>query len=217
MTKVAVILAGCGFLDGAEIREVVITTLFLDKYNLNYDFFAPNKDQHHVVNHLTNQEAGESRNILVESARITRGKVKNIEELNTNDYNALILPGGFGVAKNFSNLAFEGSDLSLEPNIEKIINNFYDQKKAIAAMCISPAIVTKALQNKAKINVTLGNDSDNLINNLGGIHSNAKANEIIFDESNLIISTPAYMLDENLFQISLGIEQLINKLMEISK
>lgn len=214
--KFAVIFAGCGFLDGAEIREAVLTLLELENNRIEYDIFAPNVNQYHVVNHLTQTETQESRNILVESARIARGKIQDLSNLNAQYYSALIMTGGFGVAKNFSKLAFEGSKTDILPAIRNVISEFNNTKKPIGAICISPAIVAITLQDK-KPEITLGLES-NLLNDIGISNNSCNTNEIVFDSENLIVSTPAYMHDtDSLPNIHKGIKKLIIKLKEIAK
>lgn len=212
MKKVAVILAGCGHLDGSEIREAVITLLELDKHNADVTIFAPNTMQHHVVNHLTGKETNESRNILVEAARIARGKVHDLSELNSNNFDALVMPGGFGVAKNLATIAFEGAKGSVSPMVSKVINDFVAQNKPVGAICISPALVAKALNGKAPL-LTLG-PKNQMLNEMSAKEKICTASEIAYDTENNLVSCPAYMTDEKLSNIAQGIEKLITKVME---
>ena len=147
--KFAVILAGCGVFDGAEIHEATMTLYAIAKNNCTYEIFAPNIEQFHVVNHLTGQEMPESRNVLVESARIARGNIKPLSEFIADDFDAIILPGGFGVAKNLSDFAFKGADSSVLPDLQNALVSVYEQKKPIGALCISPAIVAKVFSGVA--------------------------------------------------------------------
>ncbi len=207
MTKIAIILSGCGYLDGAEIRESVLTLLALDKYGAETAIFAPDIPQADVIDHATGKVTGENRNVLTEAARIARGKIQSLDYLSANDFDALILPGGFGMANNLSNLATQGKDITVLPSVKRIIQQFYEQKKNIGAICISPAIVTAALE--ASITVTIGEDSENIITALGGTHQTCNAQEIHIDETNHIISTPAYMLSAPLHHIAEGIDKLV--------
>ena len=160
MKKVAVILAGCGYLDGAEIRESVLTYLALSKYkDIEIDTFAPNENQHHTVNHLIGEETKVQRNILEESARIARGKVSDLKELNESNYDALLLPGGFGVAKNLSKFAFKGSTGEINKFYAQNLRAFYNNKKPIGAICISPAVIALELGSE-NIEVTIGKDKE---------------------------------------------------------
>jgi enhancing lycopene biosynthesis protein 2 len=215
--KVAVILAGCGYLDGAEIRESVLSLLYLDENNADVKIFAPDKDQHHVINHLNGEEvANETRNVLIESARIARGDISPLSDLNASDFDALILPGGFGVAKNCSTLAFDGADMNIDEEYKKAINDFYDDKKPIGAICISPAILVASLKAKTKTKVTVGEEENNdLIESLGGTHTAKRTDDIEIDNDNNIVSTSAYMRDDaRISDVSKGIENLVKEILE---
>ena len=216
MKKIAVILSGCGYLDGAEIREAVISLLAIERNNAQYDAFAPDINQMHVVNHLNGkEESGQSRNVLVESARIMRGKVSDIKNLDVDKYDALVLPGGFGVAKNLSDLAIKGSEAQVNEDFKRITNEFIKQQKPIGAICISPAVLVAALKDQTSANVTIGDDGDNLIQALGGNHIKCATDEIAIDEKNKIISCSAYMRDDTIKNVASGIEKLIAKVIEI--
>ena len=156
MTKVAVVISGCGFLDGAEIFETVFTLLELDRNNADVKIFAPDENQHYVINHLTGEEMPEERNILVESARIARGRIQPLNKLNAKDFDALILPGGSGVVVNLSDLAFKNENGKVINGLQDIIVQFYKASKPIGAICISPAILALALKEYGKIKITLG-------------------------------------------------------------
>lgn len=214
MKKVAVILAGCGHLDGSEIREAVITLLELDKYNADVTVFAPDIEQHHVVNHLTGHETSEKRNVLVEAARIARGKVKDLKELDANNFDALVMPGGYGAAKNLANIAFEGSNGSVNQLVEKQINSFIAMSKPIGAICITPSLIAKIMQGKKPL-LTLG-PKNAMLTELQATEQVCTTNQIAFDEKYKIVSTPAYMTDARLSEVSNGISKLITKIMEIA-
>lgn len=215
MAKVAVLLSGCGFLDGAEIRESVITLLALDREGANVSIFAPDIPQAEVVNHLTGETTQEQRNVLVESARIARGNIRDITHLHADDFDALIVPGGFGVAKQFCNLATAGTDMTIAPEIAHIIKDFHSAKKPIGAICISPALVAGALSSSHPA-VTLGDDNDGLIAGLGGKHVPTQVDDITVDEQNKIISCAAYMQNAALKDIATGIEKLVKKVVALS-
>jgi enhancing lycopene biosynthesis protein 2 len=211
MKKIAVVLAGCGHLDGAEIREAVITLLELDKAGAVVQCFAPNINQMHVVNHLTGQEAGETRNVLVEAARIARGKIKDLKEARAADFDGLLLPGGFGAAKNLSDLAIKGKDATVIPEFKNLILEFLKARKPIGAICISPAILVAAVGKEIHPSVTIGEDNDGLIAGLGGVHIACATEDICFDEKNNIASCSAYMRDAPLAKIAEGIAKVVNK------
>ena len=211
--KVAVVLSGCGFLDGAEIRESVLSLLTLDQNNTEYDIFAPDLDQYHTINHLKSEEVSTKRNILEEASRIARGKIKPLRDLNPNDYQALVIPGGFGVAKNLCDFAFKGSGAEVLPAMKEIVISFHTNKKPIAAICIAPALIALCLGDK-QVEVTIGTDIETAseIEKTGAKHINKDVHEFHTDETNLITSTPAYMFDSaGLDQIQIGIKGCIEK------
>ncbi len=208
MKKFAVILSGCGVYDGTEIHEATMAILAICKKGYSYSLFAPDIFQHHVINHLNGQEMPEKRNVLVESARIARGNIKDLKELNVADFDALLLPGGFGAAKNWSDYAFKGENATLNTNIEKIIKDFHSARKPIGAMCIAPVLVAKALGN---VKVTIGSDKQtaNAIKLFGAIHQTTTVKEIVSDTANLVYSAPCYMLDTNIANVAEEAEKLV--------
>jgi len=218
MKKVAVVLAGSGYLDGAEIRESVITLLALDRAEAQVQCFAPDINQMHVVNHLTGEEVkGESRNVLVESARIARGNIKDLSQANVNDFDALILPGGFGAAKNLSDVAVKGADADVLPEFKELILSFLDAKKPIGAICISPAVVAAAVKGARKIEVTVGKDDGGLISGMGADHKSCDTTDICIDEAHLIVSCSAYMDDSaRIKDVATGIEKLVEKVISMT-
>ncbi len=215
MKKIAVILAGCGHLDGAQIRESVITLLELDKAGADFQCFAPDILQHHVVNHLTGQETTETRNVLVEAARIARGKIKPLSEARASDFAAIIMPGGGGAAKNLSDLAFAGAKAKVIPELKELLSQFLEEKKPIGAICISPAILVSAIADKISPMVTIGDDNDKLIESLGGKHKACATSDIIIDEKNKIVTCCAYMRDDPFKDIATGIAKLVKKIVEM--
>ena len=157
MAKVGVLLSGCGFLDGAEIHESVLTLLALDRAGAEIICMAPNIDQYHVIDHLTQEVADEKRNVLVESARIARGEIKDLKDVTSSDLDALILPGGFGAAKNLSDFAIKGTDATVNSEVKRILEEMVAAKKPVGAICIAPATLTKALSD-INPEVTIGTD-----------------------------------------------------------
>lgn len=214
--KVAVILSGCGVFDGAEIHESVLTALRLDQQGAQVTFFAPDIPQGHVINHLTGDEMPEQRNVLIESGRITRGKTLDVRELQAKDFDALILPGGFGVAKNLSNFASKGADCEVEENTLKAILQFKEAKKPIGLMCISPALSAKIFG--AGVTCTIGSDAGTAgaIEAMGGKHQNCSVDKIVIDEGNCLVTTPAYMLAQSISQAATGINALVDKVLEMA-
>lgn len=216
--KVAVILSGCGHLDGAEIRESVMSLLALSQHNADVTIFAPNVSQHHVINHLDSSVQDETRNILIEAARIARGEILSVELCDAQKFDALIMPGGFGVAKNFSSFAFDGPDCSVLPEIQRVMTEFHAHAKPIGAICIAPALVAKVLGDKA-VKVTIGKhpETAKAIEKTGAKHENCLVDQIVVDSHNKIVTTPAYMFDNaEMKDIFTGISQLVTQVLALS-
>jgi enhancing lycopene biosynthesis protein 2 len=213
MNKFAVILAGSGVYDGAEIHEAVLTLLSIKQQGGTYEVFAPNIDQYHVINHISGEEMPEKRNVLIESARIARGNIKDLKEFAAGDFDALLLPGGFGAAKNLSDFAFKGSDCVVNADVENAIKTIHSTGKPIGALCISPVIVSKVLDD-AK--VTIGQDQDTAsgVEQMGGKHVLASHGEVVVDDTNNVFSTPCYMLDASIDQVYTGTTNLVKLMME---
>lgn len=212
--KIAVVLSGCGVYDGAEIHEATLTMLAIARQGAEYQCFAPDVDQAHVVNHLTGQEMKETRNVLVESARIARGNIKPLADFNSADYDAIIFPGGFGVAKNLCSFAFDGADCKVNADAQKAIQAMHKAGKPIGALCISPVLITKILGN---VEVTIGNDKGTLeaVEQMGGHHKVTSHGEVVVDAANKVITTPCYMLDATIDQIADGAEKVIKTILSI--
>jgi enhancing lycopene biosynthesis protein 2 len=214
MKKFAVILAGCGVYDGAEIHEAVLTMLAVDKAGAIYQCFAPDIQQHHVVNHLTGAEMPDKRNVLTEAARIARGNIKPLTDFNSADFDALIFPGGFGAAKNLCNWALKGDQCSVNPDVEKAVISMYKAGKPIGAMCIAPVILAKIFQGTT---LTTGQDpaSGGFIEKMGNKSVITNHGEVIVDLDRKICTTPCYMLDASISQIAEGTEQLVQEMMKL--
>ena len=215
MKKIAVVLAGCGVYDGAEIHEATLTMLAISQQGASYQCFAPDIDQAHVVNHFTGQEMNESRNVLVESARIARGNIKALSEYSPADYDAIIFPGGFGVAKNLCTFAFDGPECSVNPEVEKAIRSTVVAEKPVGALCISPALIARVLVD---VEVTIGQDKGTAegIEAMGARHVQTTHGEIVLDEKYKVITTPCYMLDATISQIADGANNVVTKLLELA-
>ncbi len=211
--KIAVFLSGCGVFDGAEIHEATLTLYSIDRLGASYEIFAPDIDQHHVVNHLTGEAMNETRNVLLESARIARGNIKAAQEFDAKQFDALIFPGGFGVAKNLTSFAFDGADCSVNKTVEDAIKAMAKQKKPIGALCIAPALITKVLE---KVEVTIGNDEGTAkaIEAMGGKHINTKHGEVVHDTKYNVFTTPCYMLDASITDIANGTDNIVRAILE---
>ncbi|MFO7879634.1 MAG: isoprenoid biosynthesis glyoxalase ElbB [Bacteroidota bacterium] len=208
--KVAVILAGSGVYDGSEIHETSMAMYALAKNEISYQCFAPDIPQAHVINHLNGEEMKENRNVLIESARIARGEISELSELRETDYDAILIPGGFGAAKNLCDYAFKQDQMSVHTGVERVINIFHSAGKPIGAMCIAPVIIAKVLGAK----VTIGQDPETAksIESLGGKHENKEATDITIDEQNKVVTTPGYMLASNPYEIGEGAEAMVEAL-----
>ncbi len=213
MKKIAVILAGCGKADGSEIHEATMTLLAINQQGAAYQIFAPNIPQHDVVNHLTGETMDEKRNVLVEAARIARGNIKDLSEYKATDFDGLVIPGGFGAAKNLCTFAIEGENMNVNDEVKKVIRTTHKAHKPIGALCIAPVILAKVLQGSL---VTLGEDEGiaKIVANWSSKHKNTTHGEIIADEANKVVSTPCYMLDAQIKDIYNGATALVKKVLE---
>jgi len=214
MKRIAVILAGNGVFDGSEIHEVTMSLYAISKQGGVYEIFAPNIEQHHVINHLTGEEMNEKRNVLIESARIARGKIRDLNELNVSDFDALIVPGGFGVAKNLSDFAFKGTEMTVLKAFEDVLLEFVKQSKPIGALCISPAIIAKILE---EVTITIGNDNDTIIavEAMGAMHKITEHGEVVIDQKYKLATTPCYMLDATIAEIGDGAKNVVEAVFEM--
>ena len=218
--KIGVVLSGCGVYDGSEIHESVIVLLAIDRNGAQAVCMAPNVDQMHVVNHLTGEEvAGERRNVLVESARIARGEIKDISTIKVDDLDALVFPGGFGAAKNLCAMAVKGEDAEVHPEVIRLVKEFRNKQKPQAAVCIAPAMYAKIFEGDvAPPTLTIGNDKEwgQKIENLGSKHQDCTVQNIVTDKKNKIITSPAYMLGKTISEVAEGIEKAVKELIEMA-
>jgi enhancing lycopene biosynthesis protein 2 len=220
--KVAVLLAGCGHLNGAEVREAVLTLLALDQHGAIFQCIAPNANQHHVINHATGKVAeGQTRNILEEASRIARvGQCLDISQAAADDFDALMIPGGFGVAKNHCTFAFDGSDASLRQDVALFVQAFFDAKKPVGAICISPALVALILAKAglhAKLTLGSGQGTRPAVEALKQEHVDVpSAKEVVIDNELKLVPTPAYMFDDaRLADVFVGIERCVAEVVKL--
>ncbi len=212
--KIAVILSGCGVYDGSEIHEATLTMLAIARAGAVYEIFAPDVQQAHVINHLTGEVMNESRNVLVESARIARGRINDIKDYIASDFDAIIFPGGFGAAKNLCTFAFDGPNCDVNPDIEKAVKDTVTAEKPIGALCIAPALITRILKN---VEVTIGQDAGTAkaIEIMGGKHKPTTHGEVVVDQKYKLATTPCYMLDATIGQIADGAENIVAAILEM--
>lgn len=213
MKKFAVILSGCGVYDGAEIHEATLTLLAIAQQGATYEIFAPDVVQHHVINHLTGKEMKEQRNVLVESARIARGKIADLKTLQPDKFDAVIMPGGFGVAKNLCNFAFKGDACDVHPDVEKALRSAHAAGKPIGALCIAPVILARLF---GEVELTVGEDKGTIegIEKMGGKHIKTTHGEVIEDKKHKFFTTPCYMLNASISQIYEGAFNIVKAMLE---
>ncbi len=214
MKKIAIVLSGCGVYDGAEIHEAITAMLAVCKKGHSYQIFAPNIVQHHVVNHLTGEEMPETRNVLIESARIARGNVNDLAEFNASQYDVLLFAGGFGAAKNLCDFAFKGKDYKVIDQVATAIKSMHQAGKPIGAMCVSPILIADALDG---VELTLGEPcgASEAAEKHGAKHRITTHGEVVVDKKNKIATTPCYMLDANIVQIAEGADHLVDELLKL--
>tara|TARA_R110002096_G_scaffold16898_7_gene57849 strand:- start:1704 stop:2357 length:654 start_codon:yes stop_codon:yes gene_type:complete len=211
--NVAVILSGSGVYDGSEIHEAVMLLLALHKAGVAVECFAPNVEQMHVINHLTGDVMGETRNVLVEAARITRGKVTDLASYNPANFDALLMPGGFGAAKNLSSFAVDGADCKVNDDVASAIVATKEAGKVIGAMCIAPVILAKLIPG---VCITLGDEGDaaSAAVVMGATHQ-VSSHDIVVDRKNRVVTTPAYMLEANIGEIESDATALVGAVLEM--
>jgi enhancing lycopene biosynthesis protein 2 len=218
--KVAVLLAGCGHLDGAEVREAVLALLALDQHGAAFQCVAPDADQHHVIDHATGQPVpGARRNMREEASRIARvGQCLALGEAKAADYDALVMPGGYGVAKNLCGFAFKGAEAEVRPDVAAFVRAFFEAGKPVGAICIAPALVGLALSGQGPADLTLGNDAGcaAAMSKLGHRHQDTpSAREVVVDEARKLVTTPAYMFDDaRLSDVWVGIERCVAEVLK---
>ncbi len=216
MKKVAVILSGAGYLDGSEIHEATLTLLALDRHNAQVHCFAPDIAQEQVLNHATGEPSTETRSVLVESARIARGAIKPLSLAAVDDFDALIIPGGYGAARNLCNFATRGHEMTINPEVEIFARSLHREGKPVGLICIAP-VMAPAIGGPGT-RCTIGNDpaTANAINAMGGIHVSCAVTECVIDKDRKIVSTPAYMLADRITQAEAGINKLVDAVLAMA-
>jgi enhancing lycopene biosynthesis protein 2 len=217
-TKVGVILSGCGFKDGAEIHESVLTLLALDRAGAEAVCFAPDVPQAQVVDHVTGKPTGERRNVLTESARIARGKVSDVAKADARALDALILPGGFGAALNLCTFAADGERGTVDPGVARLVRDVHAAKKPIGAICIAPALIALLL-GKEHVRLTIGDDAGTAarLEACGAEHVACPVDRHVVDEERRVVSTPAYMLGPSIRHVAEGIERCVKAVLELAR
>lgn len=213
MKKFAIVLSGCGVYDGAEIHEATLSMFAIANNGAAYEIFAPDIDQHHVINHLTGEEMPETRNVLVESARIARGSIRPLNDFSAKNFDGLLFPGGFGAAKNLSDWAFKGPESTVLPEVARTIREMADAGKPVGALCISPVLLAKTLEGAE---LTIGSDSGTVaaVEKAGAKHRVTTHGEVVKDERYNLFTTPCYMLDATIKQIGEGADNIVRAMLE---
>ncbi|MFI0488004.1 MAG: isoprenoid biosynthesis glyoxalase ElbB [Yersinia sp. (in: enterobacteria)] len=217
MKTVGVVLSGCGVYDGTEIYESVLTILALDRAGARVFFFAPDKPQLHVINHFNGEFIAQERNVLVESARISRGQITPLSKAEPSLLDALIIPGGFGAAKNLSDFVTQGSNCTIDPDLVKLTQSIHKLGKPIGLMCISPVMLPTLLGKSVRL--TIGNDPDTIdaIEAMGAEHVICPVDDVVVDAENKVVTTPAYMLAGSISEAAKGIDKLVAKVLDLTE
>lgn len=212
--RLAVVLSGCGVYDGSEIHEAVLTLLAIDRRGGEYACFAPDIPQRHVIDHFTGKESDDSRNVLVEAARIARGAIRDLATFDAAEFDAIVFPGGFGAAKNLSSFAFDGADCTVQPDVERAVRAMRAAGKPIGALCIAPAVMARILGD---VELTIGNDrgTAEALGKMGATHREAGQGEVVVDARAKLATSPCYMLDARIGQIADGADNVVRTLLEM--
>jgi enhancing lycopene biosynthesis protein 2 len=216
--RVGVLLSGCGYLDGAEIQEATCTLLSLDRRKAGLVAMAPDVPQLHVVDHLASQPVpGQGRSVLAESARLVRGKITELSRVKAGDLDALILPGGFGVAKNLCTFATEGRKMHVLPAVEALVRAMRSAGKPMGFVCIAPVVAARVL-GEAQVRLTIGDDAETAaaIESWGARHVTCRVDDIVVDERLKVVSTPAYMLGPWIADVAAGIDKLVASVLDLA-
>lgn len=219
MTKVCVVLSGCGVMDGSEIHETVAALYSLNKAGAEVFCAAPDTDQLQVIDHLSGQENSDVRNVLTESARIARGKIRDLAEVSAMDFDAIFFPGGYGAAKNLCTFATQGTNCTVNAQVERIINETFEAKKPIGAVCIAPVILAKVFEGTGvnpKLTIGMDNETADAIEGMGALHENRTVLEICVDEDNLIVTSAAYMLAENIGEAFVSVDAAVRETIRLA-
>jgi enhancing lycopene biosynthesis protein 2 len=219
MARIGVVLSGCGVQDGSEIHEAVLTLLALDRAGAEAVIMAPDKPQADVVNHVTGKPTKEKRNVLVEAARIARGEITDVAEADASELDGVILPGGYGAAKNLSTFAADGDACTVDDGVRDLLREVHAQGKPIAALCIAPAVLARVFGEKLHPELTIGNDAGTAeaLESMGAKHFEASVTEVVVDERNRIVTTPCYMLPARVSEIATGAEKAVRALLSLVK
>ena len=216
--KIGVLLAGCGVMDGSEIHEATLTLYFLDKQGAEAICVAPDKDQLDVVDHIAGVPVAEKRKVMIEAARIARGKITDVKLIKADALDAIIIPGGFGAAKNLCTFAKDGASCRVDENVARLLREMHRNNKPIGALCIAPTVLARLFGEECAPEITIGTDpgTASALEQMGARHRGAKVDEIVVDSKNKIVTTPCYMLAQSIKEVGDGVQKLVEKIMEMA-
>ncbi|WP_318374492.1 isoprenoid biosynthesis glyoxalase ElbB [Enterobacter sp.] len=217
MKKVGIVLSGCGVNDGSEIHEAVLSLLAIARNGAEAVCFAPDKSQSDVVNHLTGESMAESRNVLIEAARIARGAIQPLALASADTLDALIVPGGFGAAKNLSNFASQGAECTVDPDLKRLALAMHAAGKPLGFICIAPAMLPKIFDLPLRLTIGTDIDTAELLEEMGAEHVPCPVDDIVVDEDNKVVTTPAYMLAQNIAEAATGIDKLVARVLVLAE
>jgi len=197
---VAVVLSGCGVMDGAEVTEAVGLIVSLSQAGFGMAFYAPDRFQANVIDHYRGVAAGESRNILSEAARIARGNIKPLSAIRPEAHCAIVFPGCFGAAKNLCNFAEAGGRANLYEDVQAALSPFVEERKPIVALCAAPLVLGLIARNCgiSGSRITFGGYAEGkaMVDALGvwgQTHVEMPVDGACVDEGHRFVSVPAYM------------------------
>lgn len=216
--KIGVLLAGCGVKDGSEIHEATLTLYFLSKHGAEYVCMAPNKAQVDVVDHASGSVSGETRNVLIEAARIARGDIRDVSTVSADEIDGIIVPGGFGAAKNLSTFAHDGADCSADENAANLLRSLHAARKPIGALCIAPTLLARIFGKSDSVELTIGSDPGTAaaLEKMGAKHTKTLVDEIVVDPGNRVVTTPCYMLAQSIREVGDGVEKLVIEILKMA-
>lgn len=217
MKKIGVILSGCGVYDGSEIHEAVLTLLAISRSGAQAVCFAPDKQQVDVINHLTGEAMTETRNVLIEAARITRGEIRPLAQADAAELDALIVPGGVGAAKNLSNFASLGRECTVDRELKALAQAMHHAGKPLGFMCIAPAMLPKIFDFPLRLTIGTDIDTAEVLEEMGAEHVPCPVDDIVVDKDNKIVTTPAYMLAQNIAEAASGIDKLVSRVLVLAE
>lgn len=218
MKKVGIVLSGCGVNDGSEIHEAVLSLLAVARNGrAEAVCFAPDKSQSDVVNHLTGETMAESRNVLIEAARIARGAIQPLSQATAETLDALIVPGGFGAAKNLSNFASQGAACTVDSDLKRLAQAMHAAGKPLGFICIAPAMLPKIFDFPLRLTIGTDIDTAELLEEMGAEHVPCPVDDIVVDEDNKVVTTPAYMLAQNIAEAAAGIDKLVTRVLVLTE